>query len=101
VEIEAASLLTILGMALVTYATRAGGLWLMGRISLSPRLQAGLRHIPAAVLTALIAPTALAQGSAETVATIATILVAARTKNVLLGMLTGVGFVFLFRNVLL
>lgn len=100
-EIEATTFFTILGMALVTYVTRAGGLWLMSRISPSRRLEAGLRQIPGAVLTALIAPVALSHGAAEIFATLATILITARTKNVLLGMLTGVGFVFLLRNVLL
>ena len=33
------SVLTILGMALATYATRAGGLWLMGYVKPSPRVE--------------------------------------------------------------
>ena len=43
---RADSLLAILGMALVTYAARAGGLWLMGRINLSPEVERWLRHLP-------------------------------------------------------
>ena len=33
---ETLTILTILGMALVTYATRAGGFWLMGLSPLHP-----------------------------------------------------------------
>ena len=81
---------TILGMALVTFATRAGGLWLMGRIQPTPRIEAWLRHLPGAILAALIAPAALAAGPAEALASLATVGVAARTGNLLLALATGV-----------
>lgn len=93
-------LITILGMALVTYATRAGGFWLMGIVTPSPRIEAWLRQIPGAVLVAIIAPTVLASSLAETLAALATVLVAIRTKNVLIAMLVGVAAVWLLRLVL-
>ena len=34
------ALLTTMGKAVVTYATRAGGFWLMGRLTPTPRLSA-------------------------------------------------------------
>jgi uncharacterized membrane protein len=91
------TLLTILGMALVTYATRAGGFWLMGLVTPSPRVEAWLKQIPGAVLVALIAPTVLASSIAETIAAVATVLVAIRTKNVLIAMLVGIATVALLR----
>ncbi len=91
------ALITILGMALVTYITRAGGFWLMGLVTPSPRIEAWLRQIPGAVLMAIIAPTALASSFAETLAALATALVA---QNVLVAMLIGVGTVSLLRLVL-
>lgn len=94
---ETLTILTILGMALVTYATRAGGFWLMGLITPSPRVETWLKQIPGAVLVALIAPTILASSIAETLAAIATVLVAIRTKNVLIAMLIGVATVALLR----
>jgi uncharacterized membrane protein len=94
------ALITILGMALVTYITRAGGFWLMGLVTPSPRIEAWLRQIPGAVLMAIIAPTVLASSFAETLAALATALVALRTKNVLVAMLIGVGTVSLLRLVL-
>ena len=87
---ETLTLITILGMALVTYATRAGGFWLMGLVTPSPRIEAWLRQIPGAVLVAIVAPTVLASSLAETLAALATVLVAIRTKNVLIAMVTGV-----------
>ncbi len=94
------TLITILGMALVTYATRAGGFWLMGLVTPSPRIEAWLRQIPGAVLVAIIAPTVLASSLAETLAALASALVALRTKNVLVAMVVGVGAVWVLRMVL-
>ena len=94
---ETLTILTILGMALVTYATRAGGFWLMGLVTPSPRVETWLKQIPGAVLVALIAPTILASSVAETLAAVATVLVAIRTKNVLIAMLVGVATVALLR----
>ena len=97
---ETLTLFTILGMALVTYATRAGGFWLMGLVTPSPRIEAWLRQIPGAVLVAIIAPTVLASSLAETLAALATVLVAIRTKNVLAAMVIGVAAVWLLRFIL-
>jgi uncharacterized membrane protein len=94
------ALITILGMALVTYATRAGGFWLMGLVRPSPRVEAWLRQIPGAVLVAIIAPTVLASSLAETLAALAAALVALRTKNVLVAMAVGVGAVWVLRMAL-
>ena len=97
---ETLTLITILGMALVTYATRAGGFWLMGLVTPSPRIEAWLRQIPGAVLVAIIAPTVLASSLAETLAALATVLVAIRTKNVLIAMVVGVAAVWVLRLLL-
>ena len=90
----------ILGMALVTYATRAGGLWAMGRLPTSPRIDAWLRHLPGAILAAIVAPAALAGGLASALATAAAMLIMARTGNVLLAMAVGVGLVLPLRALL-
>ena len=94
------SMLTILGMALVTYATRASGLWLMGRVRPSPRVEKWLRHIPGTVLISIVAPIVAASGPAELLAVLATVVVGVRTGNVLLTMLIGVGVVWAVRNLL-
>lgn len=97
---ETLTLIAILGMALVTYATRAGGFWLMGLVTPSPRIEAWLRQIPGAVMVAIVAPTIFASSLAETLAALATVLVAIRTKNVLAAMVIGVAAVFLLRLML-
>lgn len=72
------NLIAILGMAVVTYFTRIAGLALAGRLDLSPRAQAAFDAIPPAVLIAVIAPSALATGWAETGATVVAALAATR-----------------------
>ena len=72
------TVLAILGMALATYATRAGGFLLMRFITVSGRMRVALDALPAAILMAVIAPTVLTTGLAEVgagaIATIAAML---------------------------
>lgn len=42
------------GMAVVTYFTRAGGLWIIGLAETTPRLVRNLQHLATGVLTALV-----------------------------------------------
>jgi uncharacterized membrane protein len=77
-SVDTHTLLAILGMAVVTYATRLAGLALAGRLALSDRAQAAFDAIPPAVLVAVIAPSALATGWAETGATLIAALAATR-----------------------
>lgn len=76
--LDTLNLIAILGMAAVTYLTRIAGLALAGRLDLSPRAQAAFDAIPPAVLVAVIAPSALATGWAETGAALLAALAATR-----------------------
>ena len=94
------TLLTILGMAVATYATRAGGFWLMGRLTPTPRLTAWLRRLPQAILLSIAAPMVLSKGPAEAMAGVVTVLVASRTRHLLLPISAGVIAVWVLRSVL-
>jgi uncharacterized membrane protein len=98
-QIRTEVLLTILGMAVATYLARAGGLWLMNRVTLSPRLQRAMRTLPATVLVAIVAPIIFSGDLAIKVASAVTVLVSLRTANVLVAMLAGVATVALVRAV--
>ncbi|UCG13637.1 MAG: AzlD domain-containing protein [Deltaproteobacteria bacterium] len=89
-KIDSLALITICGMALMTYITRAGGFWIVSRLSLGKRMEAWLNHIPGAVLTAIVAPALSAGGLAEVVAALATGAVAVRSGNILIAMLVGI-----------
>jgi len=94
----ATSLLTILGMAAATYASRAAGLVLMSRVTPGPRMQRFMRAIPGAILASIIAPSALNSGPAEALATAATALAAWRFRNLPLAMVVGVAAVLGLRQ---
>jgi len=91
------TLLAILLMALATYATRAGGLWLASRLDLSERAGAWLDQIPGAILVSLVAPTVLTGGLAEALAAIAVVIVALRTGSLPAAMVAGVVTVVVLR----
>ncbi|HSJ41570.1 MAG TPA: AzlD domain-containing protein, partial [Xanthobacteraceae bacterium] len=48
--------MAILAMALVTYAIRSGGFWLMGYVPLTRRVRSILNALPGAVIVAIILP---------------------------------------------
>jgi uncharacterized membrane protein len=100
VSLDPQALLTIALMAIATYATRSGGLWLASRLALSERMEAWLGYIPGAILVSLVAPTVLTGGLAETLAAVAVILVALRTGSLPVAMVAGVGAVLVLRAVL-
>lgn len=85
-------------MGIVTYATRAGGIWAIERIEVSDRMETALEALPGAVLTSLIAPTIVHGGIPELGATLAVLLVAVRTGSIVLAMGVGIGVVWLLRN---
>jgi uncharacterized membrane protein len=89
----ATSFLTIGGMAVVTYLSRAAGLLLMSRITVTGRTERFMKAIPGAILASIVAPSALAAGPAEAAATAVTGLVAWRYGNLPLAMAAGVAVV--------
>ena len=93
------SLVTIFGMALATYATRAGGLWLIGRVPPTPRVERWLRYIPGAVLVAIVVPDSLAIGFVGVPAALAVGAVMMRTGNLVLAIAAGVIIVFGLRQI--
>ena len=98
--VHSSALLTILLMAVVTYSLRAGGYWLMGRVTLSPRMEAGLAYLPGAVITALVVPSAIEAGFAGIVGLVAVAIVMRRWNNLFLALVFGIGTVWLIRTVL-
>ncbi|WEX87584.1 AzlD domain-containing protein [Sinorhizobium garamanticum] len=70
--------LAILAMAAATVLTRISGLLLIRFVTIGPQQRRALEAIPPAVLMAVIAPTALVTGPAETLAALATALAATR-----------------------
>lgn len=97
-RLDPLTIITILLMAVATYATRAGGLWLASRLALSGRVEAWLDFIPGAILVSIVAPVVLASGLAEALAALAVVLVASRTGSLPVAMVTGVFAVLVLRT---
>lgn len=99
IELAPFTVAVILGMSVVTYLTKAGGLWLLGTVELSDRARTGLEALPGGIVVAIIAPTLLQGGAAEWLAAGIVVVVAARTDGILPALVTGVGAVVVFRTV--
>ena len=84
------ALLAIAGMTAVTYATRAGGLWLMDRLPFSPRAEAFLRYLSGSVLVALVVPAALQKGGPALAAVAAAAMLMLLTRRTLPALVLGV-----------
>ncbi|WP_457582751.1 AzlD family protein [Ensifer canadensis] len=76
--VDPSTILAIFAMAIATIATRLGGLVLIRFVTIGETQKRALEAIPPAVLMAVIAPTALVTGPAETIAAVVTSLVAMR-----------------------
>ncbi|MCB1445747.1 MAG: AzlD domain-containing protein [Rhizobiaceae bacterium] len=72
------TLFAILAMAAATILTRISGIFLLRYLSIGEETREALDAIPPAVLMAVIAPTALATGWAETLACAVTAIAALR-----------------------
>lgn len=98
-SVHPSALLAIVLMGIVTYATRAGGYWIMGRVTLSPRVAAMLAYLPGAVLTSLVVPAVLGEGIAGVVALAVTAVAMRWRGNLLLAMVAGIVTIQLMRQV--
>ncbi len=97
--------LTILGMGLATFLPRLLPVWLLSKRSLPPALAAWLRHVPVAVLAAMLFPALLAPDGNLLLrpsnlylwAAIPTCLVAWRTRSFAAAVIVGVAVVACLR----
>lgn len=93
------ALVTILGMALATYATRGGGFWLAGHVSHISRVKKWLQYIPGAILVSMVVPESLSRGFPGILAVSGACLVMIRTRNLFLAMTVGVLMIVALRLV--
>jgi len=90
----------VVAMAAVTYATKAGGLWLLGGVDLPERARAGLEAAPGAIVVAILGPELVHAGPPEWGAGAAAVVVAWRTDSLALALATGVLAVLTLRGTL-
>lgn len=90
--------LTIFGMTAITYATKMSGYWLLGHVDVSDRVEAGFNALPPAILISVVAPELVTGEPSEWGAALVVILVAWKTENILVAMVTGLGAVLVLRT---
>lgn len=90
----------IVAMAVVTYLTKSGGLWLLMHIEISDRVEVSLEVLPGAIIVAVLGPELASGGPPEWLAGGVVAAVAWKTGNILLALVTGVGAIVMFRAIL-
>ena len=98
--IDAQSLVIILVMALAAALCRLSGFWFMRFIPVTPRVDAGLKAIPLAVMIGIIGPPILRGGLPEIVGLAATIAMVRFQGNDLAAILAGMGAVAAMRAII-
>ena len=100
--------ITMIAAGLLTFATRLSFIFLMDRIRMPDWFRRGLRFVPVAVLSAIILPELTSPDGAlnlswrnpQLLAGAVAILVAWKTKNVILTIVAGMAALLLFQYVL-
>jgi uncharacterized membrane protein len=93
-ELRADVLLAILGMALVSYACRAGGYAVLRSIRPPAFVDAMLRHLPGALFMAYVTPPLIAGGLAALIGAVVVVGVQLATRNLGLAICAGVAAVW-------
>lgn len=96
-EVSLTALAVVVGMSLVTYATKAGGFWAVDRVEPSDAVRDGLDALPGGILVAILVVRLVEGGPSEWMAGTAVLVVAHRTESVLLAMVVGVGTLLILR----
>jgi branched-subunit amino acid transport protein len=98
--------LLILGMTLVTFATRYSMIVILGRWNVPRVVTLALTYVPMAAFAAIIAPELVLRGgqlalvNARLVAGVAAIVVAALTRHVLLTLAVGMGTLWIAQAII-
>jgi len=90
-------LIAIVLMALATYLSRAGGFYLMRFVRITPRVEAGLKALPIALMGAVLGPIAFNGGPPEWVGLLAAVLLMRFAGNEFLAVIGGIACVALLR----
>jgi uncharacterized membrane protein len=85
------SALVLIGaMAAVTVFTRLAGFWMMGRVTLTPRVTRMLEALPGSVVAALIMPVIVKEGVSAAIAMVAVAFLMIWRRNEFLALACGI-----------
>lgn len=98
--LDPTTMVVILVMAVAAAICRLAGFYFMGLIPITPRLEAGLKAIPLAVMLGIIIPPVLRGGIPEAIGLAATLLAMRLSGSDVAAVVAGIGSVALARAVL-
>jgi uncharacterized membrane protein len=84
-------------MTLAVYLMRAGGYWLIGRVTIGPRLRRMLEALPGAVIAATVAPILMKGGVSTSLAVAAAVAAMILARNDFAAVVAGVAVAALVR----
>ena len=87
----------IVVMTIMVYLTRAGGYWLIGRVTIGPRLRKMLDALPGAIIAATIAPLLVHGGFSALCAIVAALTAMMLLRNDFAAVAAGLGTAALVR----
>jgi uncharacterized membrane protein len=85
-------------LALVTMATRVGGVWIMSYVTITPRVEAFLKYMSVSVLISIVAATTWAAGPRIWLGVGTAALVMIASRSAVGAMLAGTALAALARN---
>ncbi|MDF2812461.1 MAG: branched-chain amino acid transporter [Microvirga sp.] len=91
------SVLAIAAMTLATYLCRVGGVVLMTRVRITPRVERGLRALPGSIIVATILPLILDGGIPAILSIGIAVIAMVLTRTELAGLVAGLGTLSLLR----
>jgi uncharacterized membrane protein len=86
-------------MTAVTVASRLGGYWLMGYVTVTPRVRRMLDALPGSIIVAAALPVAVNGGAVVMVAIVAALVVTVIRRNDFLAVITGMAVAALARAI--
>lgn len=100
VDLDPTVVAVVAAMALVTYLTKAGGFWLLGRVDTSERVDAALSVLPGAVVVSIVGPELVAGGPSAWIGGATVVVLTRKTGSLLAAMVGGLAVVVAVRAVL-
>lgn len=88
---EVAAVLVCIGMGIVTYMTRAGGVFAMSFVPITPRVRSFLRHMGSSVILAIVVGGAVNGDIVAKLALVASLAVMVATRNAYVAIVVSMG----------
>lgn len=88
--IEPLGVLAILAMGATAFAMRAGGFWLMGHVTVTPRVRRMLEALPGSIVAAIVLPVIANIGAAAAIGAVAAVGLMVLARNELVAVVAGV-----------